>query len=66
MSLYAFFETVDFFFVFDVPLFFFALILFTKEFLTPSLFFFVDDFFVGIFSFNDSKVMPVSASNLKA
>ena len=39
MSLYAFFETVDFFFGLDVPFFFFALILLTNEFLTPSLFF---------------------------
>ena len=38
ISLYAFFETVDFFFGFDVPFFFFALILLTNEFFTPSLF----------------------------
>ena len=36
---------VDFFLVRLVPFFFLALILFTNEFLTPSLFFFVPAFF---------------------
>jgi len=38
--LYDFFVTVDFFLLREVPFFFFALILFTNEFFTPSLFFF--------------------------
>src|SRR5215203_5010056 len=49
MSLYAFLETVDFFLVLDAPFFFLALMLLTKEFFTPSLFFLVLSFFVAAF-----------------
>ena len=58
ISSYAFFDTVDFFLGLDAPVFFFALILLTREFLTPSLFFpvffgalwadFGGDFFRGL------------------
>lgn len=41
ISLYDSFDTVDFFALLAVPFFFFALMLFTKEFFTPSLFFWV-------------------------
>lgn len=46
--LYDFFETVDFFLGLDVPFFFRAFMLFTKEFFTPSLFFFAEPLFVDV------------------
>ncbi len=50
ISLYAFLETVDLLLGFEVPFSFLALILLTKEFFTPFLFFFaVLLFFVADF-----------------
>jgi len=49
MLSYASFETVDFFAGLLVPLFFFALMLFTSEFFTPSLFFLAVPFLGALF-----------------
>jgi len=49
ISLYAFFEIVDFFLGRDVFFFFFAFMLLTSEFSTPSLFNFLPAFFAAAF-----------------
>ena len=46
--LYAFFVMVDLDFGLDAPFSFLALMLFTREFFTPSLFFLEGAFFFGI------------------
>jgi hypothetical protein len=60
MSAYAFFETVDLPLDFDVPFFFLALILFTKEFFRPFLFFLVVPIHLGRI-----KIIPNILSNDK-